>query len=450
MLIIPFDPFTPFIKGVEYANDQNQQDIKFEQERVMRDADLAAKQASNDLNASLAPFKVGAASRADALGMAAQPGKLADATGLSNAALATQRETEETEISRRDTAAIKARMGVEEATINFNAWNEGGRDLSAFKKANDTALAQITEGLRQAKAEAGMEQLPALQAMVKQRVETTTKVLANAIRSNDIKVIREAMLLDAQAKSMQSEVEAEVLKRAGDTAQRVATATGQIAGSAVAIMPSVVGDKAAIIATDTQAAQIASERNASTAAVYKATEEKTRQLVTAFTGGEVPGLGVVPAVLPQFNSLLAAPTAMPTDKTKQAAFFDSKATELDEGYQALQRVVGTQLPAGTITGGAEGLFFEPLDGPFIPLQQFLAQYKSVFNYTPYATPAAKGKSLEQGAADVALTQARTAKAKAEAAKAAAGTAKLSGTASAAAAVKAAGSGTTANSEGRSK
>jgi hypothetical protein len=107
-------------------------------------------------------------------------------------------------------------------------------------------------------------------------------------------------------------------------------------------------------------------------------------------------------------------------------FFDSTATLLDESYQQVQEAIGSQLPAGTITGGASGILFQPIEGPAIPLSQLLKQYEPIFKFTAYPTTPPRGKTPEQVASEVELNKAKAAKALAEARKATAGAAKLGG------------------------
>ncbi len=401
MLILPFDAFTPYIKGVEFANDQNQQDIKFEQDREIRAAELEAKQTSNDLNRAMAPFKLNAATRADALGGAQQPGLLSDATQRSQAAVDNAGAVYNAESAKRQTAEINSMMAADNAVLKFDEWNAGGRDLTAFKLSNDTAVSQIKELLRAESTSQMNVDLATLQEMARDRVKIATKVQQNANATNDYKARVDAKLILDAANNIDAEVQTRVLERAARRDTTTAASLQGIGNAAVAALPGVITDRASTIASGTQMAAREAEA-ANRTSMENRTVEEQRRVLTAST-----------PLIRDFKATLTPPANVPPAGTpERAVFMDAQATLIDEAYQKLQQAVGAQLPAGTITGGMAGLFFQPLNEDPVPFTQFTETHKEILNFSPYAVAPTAGKSAAQQAAEVARTNAQTASANA--------------------------------------
>ena len=412
MFIIPFDAATPYIKGVEYANDQNQQDIKFAQDTAARDADLSAKKDAAALN----KLRRDSATREGELAEAAQAGKLSDINRRSDAAIDNADATYDVEAGKRQTAATNSILAADKSVLDLNTWNDGGRDLSTFKAANDTAVGQIKELLRAESLGQMNVDLPTLQDMARDRVKIATQVQKNVNATNDYNARVAAKTILDDANKIDAEVTARILAKDSKRATGTATSLQGVANAAVEGLPEVQQAKAATLASNALSAQREAQRNDRTSQVNQDTEEQTRALTDAepFIKG--------------FNAVLNTPLTIPADPAARPAFYDSTATMLDEKYQVLQTEVEDQLPKGTFTGGQDGIVFQPVDGPPVPLATFLQQYGPILKFTAYPVVTPKGKTPAQVASEIDLNKARAekARAEAEARKAIAAKAKLGG------------------------
>lgn len=405
MLIVPFDPAGDYIKGVEYANGLNQKDAKFELDQQALELKNQAAQDAIDRANDEAPFRLNALQRTDEAGAAAQEGRIADLTGRSRAAADSSDATYNTEVAARKTAEINAQRTVDEATLDFKQWNETGRDLSAFRKSNDATLANVVEQLRAVQASARVENLPALAAVMKQQVDNTTKVLANAVKTKDVDTIRDAMLINDRAKNVDAEVQAEVLRRASVTASTTASALQSIGVNAAAARTENIQTIAA-----TGALQVDSAFK-SALLTNNALEEK------ALKAEDAQALEAAKEPIKTFGLFYNDTKGIPTEPAARATFFATRATQLDTQYQLIQSAVGDQLPEGKIASIGTGLLFRSANGLVVPLSAFVNQYPTVFNYGAPVVPTNKGQTVEQTAANVARSNALAKRANSQSVKA---------------------------------